>query len=639
MDSDSDVSAATKHLFGDGSVLQLQSDFVRGTIAAPDRLEECPVILDNVELPSEVDLEKQWLNLEKRSDVVLPWEKGVWKHIFGNQSSSADSVQANFTRPLFAPCPELVESVAEGPSKKLRTTTGAEHWKQVVSSVDAMSWKETQDAKLDTAIKRWYDLVLRFPLGIAVKDQISLLAEVSDQLRVLRDIFATKSPLTLIKRANSLQRYVNFLDNQGLLFPGDEAALYKHFCMERDTGSPPSRLQAVVEALRFTEHVLGVAQLGVELLSKRVIGASKFEVAGPRRQASPFAVKELKVLHSILESESQDIWDRVMAGATLCAVYSRSRWSDLQHAEKMEADPDCWEPQFLEFTVREHKTKRANAWMEGFLPAVAVAVGISDENWARQWIVVRARVGADILDGYPVMPAPGPDGEATQRPISSDEMGRWVRMLLERHGISLDGRKITSHSCKSTLLSYMAKFGCGITTREILGGHVSHLKSVLTYSRDGLAGPLRELEQVLESIRAGKFFQMHLGLAVLQMLAKSSCRRECIRWRLTSTLGQWRPRQWRVLHRRRWTQTQQAQPTVIQTHRWTRRPATKAGWPDWSSVHPRLLEHHLSSIPSRKCCTCWRRAIKGSSCVAGRKVRHTNRLSNSDGIPHAVPCA
>ena len=79
-------------------------------------------------------------------------------------------------------------------------------------------------------------------------------------------------------------------------------------------------------------------------------------------------------------------------------------------------------------------------------------------------------------------------------------------MLLERHGISLVGRKITSHSCKSTLLSYLAKFGCGIATREILGGHVSHLKSVLTYSRDGLAGPLRELEQVLENIRAGKFF-------------------------------------------------------------------------------------------------------------------------------------
>ena len=34
---------------------------------------------------------------------------------------------------------------------------------------------------------------------------------------------------------------------------------------------------------------------------------------------------------------------------------------------------------------------------------------------------------------------------------------------------------------------------------------MSHLKSVLAYSRDGLAGPLRELEKVLLSIRQNKF--------------------------------------------------------------------------------------------------------------------------------------
>ena len=149
----------------------------------------------------------------------------------------------------------------------------------------------------------------------------------------------------------------------------------------------------------------------------------------------------------------------------------------------------------------DHKTKRANAWSEGFLPAVAVAQGVTLDNWARTWLVVRSTVGGDISAGYPVMPAPGLDDEPTKRPISSDEMGKWVRMLLDRNGIDLTGRRISSHSCKSTLLSYMAKFGCDIPTREILGGHVSHLKSVLTYSRDGLAGPLRELEKVLQSIR------------------------------------------------------------------------------------------------------------------------------------------
>ena len=121
------------------------------------------------------------------------------------------------------------------PSKRLRVVHFADHWKQVVTIVDELSWTEDQDAKLDTAIKRWYDLVLRFPFGIAIKDQMSLMADVSDQLRILRDVFATK---TLIKRANSLQRYVNFLDTEGILFPGDEAALYRHFCAERDMEVP-----------------------------------------------------------------------------------------------------------------------------------------------------------------------------------------------------------------------------------------------------------------------------------------------------------------------------------------------------------------------------------------------------------------
>ena len=119
------------------------------------------------------------------------------------------------------------------------------------------------------------------------------------------------------------------------------------------------------------------------------------------------------------------------------------------------------------------------------------------------------------------MPAPGGDELATKRPISSDEMGKWVRMLLVRHGADLQGRKISSHSCKSTMLSYMAKFGCDITTREILGGHVSHLKSVLMYSRDALAGPLRELEKVLLSIRQQQFNPMRRGLAGSQKFARS----------------------------------------------------------------------------------------------------------------------
>ena len=41
--------------------------------------------------------------------------------------------------------------------------------------------------------------------------------------------------------------------------------------------------------------------------------------------------------------------------------------------------------------------------------------------------------------------------------------------------------------------------------REILGAHVSHLQSVIRYSRDALAEPLRVMARMLADIRSGIF--------------------------------------------------------------------------------------------------------------------------------------
>ena len=55
------------------------------------------------------------------------------------------------------------------------------------------------------------------------------------------------------------------------------------------------------------------------------------------------------------------------------------------------------------------------------------------------------------------------------------------------------------------MLSYLAKYGADLAVREILGGHVSHLQSVIRYSRDALAEPLRVLCRMLLDIRVGTF--------------------------------------------------------------------------------------------------------------------------------------
>jgi hypothetical protein len=78
-------------------------------------------------------------------------------------------------------------------------------------------------------------------------------------------------------------------------------------------------------------------------------------------------------------------------------------------------------------------------------------------------------------------------------------------MLLQRHGFDVSMRRYTSHSCKTTALSWVAKYGICWDDRCVLGGHVAHLKSPIIYSRDALARPLYVLGTVLDAIRLGEF--------------------------------------------------------------------------------------------------------------------------------------
>ena len=181
---------------------------------------------------------------------------------FGAPSSCLIPTLQQCAKPAFTACLSVLDMELDQPCLKPGVAHFANHWKQFVTTVDADSWTEEQDAKLDTTNERWFYLPLCFTFGIAVKDHMSLLADVSDRLRILIDGFVTKTPVTLVKKEISLQRCVNFLDTKGFPFPGLETALYRHLCVEKDSGSPSRRLQLVAEALRITERMLGVSQPG-----------------------------------------------------------------------------------------------------------------------------------------------------------------------------------------------------------------------------------------------------------------------------------------------------------------------------------------------------------------------------------------
>ena len=67
------------------------------------------------------------------------------------------------------------------------------------------------------------------------------------------------------------------------------------------------------------------------------------------------------------------------------------------------------------------------------------------------------------------------------------------------------GARITSHSCKCTCLSYLAKRGASFEDRLVLGYHANKLRMAMTYSRDSAARPLALLSRVLGEIRDGIF--------------------------------------------------------------------------------------------------------------------------------------
>eukprot|EP00435_Cladocopium_sp_Y103_P023154 s3929_g5.t1 len=452
-------------------------------------------------------LESCWRSLSPVQELDLPWDAGIFGQIFSNKPRVVFPAlsEPKWNRPV---CPEFIpmsSQVDDRPVKKLRPSAEPEHWRQFVSCTDPVSWREDQEAKLDSALKRWYDIILQFPNIHATVKQLYDATSLPEQLRILRDIMAGRAPATLIKRANSMLGYLERLRKAKQPAPGSEELLYAYFCELRDSAVPLSRLRATIEAIRFTEHMFGIEGLSKLLISKRCLGASRLVGDTVHRQADPFTTDQLAKLHETLHDPQCLFWDRLVSGTALVACYTRSRWMDMQHTDSVALDPDETEPVYVELRIKEFKTKRANAWRGGIMSAVGPAIGVVPGNWLVQWWKLRQSLHAPMASGFPLLPAPNSAGEATIRPLSTKEFSSWIRMILGRADLLGPDARLSSHSCKATLLSYLAKYGASIPDREILGGHTSRLKSVITYSRDSVASPLRTLCNMLQMMRDGTF--------------------------------------------------------------------------------------------------------------------------------------
>ena len=84
----------------------------------------------------------------------------------------------------------------------------------------------------------------------------------------------------------------------------------------------------------------------------------------------------------------------------------------------------------------------------------------------------------DDLGQYPLMLAPDSSLKPTRRPVSTGEAKQWIAYLLGAENMKTDA-KLTSHSCKCTCLSFVAKRGASFEDRLVLGYHANKLRTAL----------------------------------------------------------------------------------------------------------------------------------------------------------------
>ena len=452
-------------------------------------------------------VQSAWKSLPNR-EIEMPWESGFWDKFLDPSISAFDMLERGVKRPMPFHAETLKPENKEDPVDKrvmARQTLEVSGFLQYIKDVPERTWREEREATWETAIRRWILLIEQWeakdvPLLEALHSKTSFV----ERAQILVDVFYNKAPQTLLKRVSSLARLCSTLQAQGIGFPCTEEQFYLFLKHETALKVPASRLKAYFESLVFSRHLLGVEQLQQVIDSRRCLGASSSFAPTCPRQAEPFSVPQLRKLHEVLRN-GPELWDQVMSGMILFCVYGRSRWSDSQHAENLLPDFDSdGQLQFLEMKASVHKTARAFHLRHMFLPVAAPAFGVTQDCWGEQWMKARTLLGIGDLSVFPLMPAPDSSLEPTKRPISTLEAKKWIHHLLGPELLK-PGAKLTSHSCKCTCLSFLAKRGVNFEDRLVLGYHTNKLRMAMTYSRDSAARPLAILAQVLQEIRDGVF--------------------------------------------------------------------------------------------------------------------------------------
>ena len=360
------------------------------------------------------------------------------------------------------------------------------------------------------ALGKWLQVfeMRGFPgvLGDALSGQMYAADEAAAGL-ILRDALGVKSPRTSLKRAQTLIAYFQWLQqNVEEWNPWSREHCHQYIITPGPKGIVASRGIALREALKFAHFVLDF-QIPLELLEdSQVRGRADRLLAEAEETSSarPLTADEVRRLEKMMES-SICVTDKFVLGGVLFAIFSRSRWSDLQFVDRMWLDQNEYNGEpfgFLEARTKHHKTSTTLARKRRFMPLVCPVLGISGVHWIQHWLETFDVLGVSIdqVPFGPICRAPGTDGDLCERGCTSDEITTFLNVVLKT------GPRATSHSLKHTTLSWSSSYGIDEKSRTLLGHHaLPGSKALMVYSRDMLTKPLHLYCSMLVNIRRDHF--------------------------------------------------------------------------------------------------------------------------------------
>ena len=293
----------------------------------------------------------------------------------------------------------------------------------------------------------------------------------------------------------------------GSPFNQGEDVIYEYICNLRSSDAGATTPSQFVEALRFSNALLGFCKLTVDdMLSPRVLGAahSSFLTKRVRKPAEVLTANEVRQLEDIC-MQSEILHHKVIAGHFLFCLMTAARWHDSMYVVSLDLSR-AGHLMLLEAATSKHKSSRSKEQQRELLPFTALGQTLDEDSWAEAWLLAREQAGCLGWNHFLCSWSEQRNTWVDAR-MSTAEASCWLREFREpTEGVERSS-VLTAHGLKATMLSWAAKSLMFSPEEQVaLGHHVSkQYKSALIYSRDNQIGLCRKVHDMLEKIKDGSF--------------------------------------------------------------------------------------------------------------------------------------